>query len=104
MTDNADVLSEEELFAVLNRETARISWHELQPQFARGQVLQVDPGLDLVRVAMALVRDRGETVREWTEHRQLQPVPASTAQTWYDGNTGLWAVVVAPWVLVQATD
>ena len=43
-----------ELYLKLLGETARISWAELQPFFARGVLLQVTAGEDLVAVAEAL--------------------------------------------------
>ena len=43
--------STEELSIRLNTETARISWQELERHFARGALLTVSPGLDLVEVS-----------------------------------------------------
>ncbi len=102
MSEPRDDLTHEQLKAVLNRETARIRWHELQPQFARGQVISVAPELDLIEVASELIRDNTTQVTEWRDTGSLGPVEASTAQGWYDEDATVWAVVVAPWVLVQA--
>ncbi len=41
------------LKAKLNQETAKASWKELQPFFARGQTVYVAPELDLIEVALA---------------------------------------------------
>ena len=41
----------------LNTETARISWEELQPHFARGAAVYVAPDLDLIAVARHVAED-----------------------------------------------
>lgn len=102
MTARHDDLTSEQLQAVLNRETARIRWHELQRQFARGQVIAVTTDLDLIEVATDLINDNTKQVTEWRDTDRLGPVDAQTAQRWYDDDATVWAVVVAPWVLVQA--
>lgn len=98
-----DSLTDSELNTVLNTETARINWLELQPQFARGQVVQVQTGTDLVQVARELIRDNTARFQTWVDDGQVAGVSNAQAQAWYDAKADVWAVVVAPWVLVQAT-
>jgi hypothetical protein len=93
--------SRDELKAKLNLETSRIHWHELQTYFARGQVVRVSPDLDLLDVAAELAADNKQRFAQWMEKKQIGDVAPETAQAWYDCNAELWAVVVAPWVLVQ---
>lgn len=73
------------LYAKLLGETAQITWAELQPFFARGALLSVQPGEDMVGVALAMAEN-------------------DQAQDWQARDPLLWAVVVAPWVLVQERD
>jgi hypothetical protein len=91
--------------ALLRREfmgqTARIRWHELQTYYARGSVVAVDAGLDLVEVAVQLGMDRADRFRAWIDAGQVAPVSDSQALAWYEADAVLWAVVAAPWVLVQ---
>ena len=87
--------------AKLNQETARIDWTALQPFFARGQTVLVRPGLDLVAVATAFADDRRDAVAAWMETGDVAPVADAQAEEWSQTNAELWAVVVAPWVLVQ---
>src|SRR5690554_6148842 len=42
----------------LNGETARIAWRELERHFARGAVVTVDPGLDLIDVAVFFFKQK----------------------------------------------
>lgn len=104
MTQDRKALTDEELNAVLNTETARISWLELQPQFARGQVVRVQPGTDLIQVARELIRDNKAQFQAWVDADIVAGVSNEQAQSWYDHQTEVWAVVVAPWVLVQAPE
>lgn len=93
--------SGDELTAKLNLETSCIHWHDLQTYFARGQVVQVAADLDLLEVATELAADNKARFQQWMATGKVGEVSAGSAQAWYDGNTELWAVVVAPWVLVQ---
>lgn len=93
--------SRDELKAKLNLETSRIAWHDLQTYFARGHVVRVADSLDLIDVAVELTADNKALFEEWLAADLVGEVPPALAQSWYDHNTELWAVVVAPWVLVQ---
>ncbi len=48
------------LYAKLLGETASITWKELEPFFAKGALLWVDPALDLIAAAEAVASDDGE--------------------------------------------
>ena len=65
---------------MLSRETARISWQELQPFFARGALLRVAPGEDLVAIAEGLAEDDRERVAAWLATGALCKVEAEHAQ------------------------
>jgi hypothetical protein len=93
--------SGDELKAKLNLETSRIHWQDLQTYFARGQVVQVAADLDLLEVATELAADNKSRFQQWMSGGQVGEVSADSARSWYDQNAELWAVVVAPWVLVQ---
>lgn len=89
------------LYAKLLGETAQIGWHELQPYFARGALLQVEPGLDLIAVAEALATDDRTRVGGWLAADRLSKVEEGQAADFLARDPALWAVVVAPWVLIQ---
>ena len=76
----------------MSNETARIRWAELERHFARGVV---------VRVASAFVRDDEAAVMDWMSTRRVWRASTEDAQDWHQRNPDLWAVVAAPWVLVQ---
>lgn len=96
--------SRDELLAKLNLETSLINWHDLQTYYARGHVVRVAPDLDLLDVAAELAADNKERFEQWMNEERIGDVPPDMARAWYDRNAELWAVVVAPWVLVQDQD
>jgi hypothetical protein len=90
-----------ELIAHFNSQTARLAWPELVRHFARGVVVKVAPGMDLVAVAVAMTQDRVDEIEAWTQAGQIQRASDDDARDWHEQNSVFWAVVVAPWVLVQ---
>ena len=88
----------------LLRQTAMVLWKELERHFARGVVLHVDASLDLVDVAVNLVEDNQEQVKGWMKSGQVSVLSDSVAGKWATEQPVLWAVVAAPWVLVQEND
>lgn len=85
----------------VNRETSRISWKELQRQFASGMTLAVADDLDLVEVAFQMSEDNAALIGEWMQAGKFGKVSDEQAGAWYERDAQLWAVVVSPWVLVQ---
>ena len=78
--------------AEMNQQTARVAWPELERHFARGVVIEV---------ATCFANDDKAAVERWTNEGRVQHLDTETARRWSNGITGLWAVVIAPWVLVQ---
>jgi len=93
--------SAEALRARLNAETGRINWAELAPHFARGAVVHVAQGLDLVEVAACFVEDRRDQVQAWMDEGRIAAATDDDARTWTKNPPAFLAVVAAPWVLVQ---
>ena len=87
--------------AEMHQQTARVSWTELEPHFARGVVVRVVVELDLVEVATGFANDDKSKVAAWITQGQVDHLDRETAKRWSRGGADLWAVVVAPWVLVQ---
>ena len=94
----------EQLTVRLNTETARITWQELERHFARGVLITVSPELDLVQVGAHMIHDDKTIIDAWLESGELGKTSDDDARRWSESEPGseLWAVVVAPWVLVQA--
>ena len=85
-------------------QTSRIPWRDLQTFFAHGSVVEVGSRLDLIDVAVQLGLDNTEQFKRWIASGEVQAVSDSSAQAWLDDDISVWAVVAAPWVLVQNRD
>jgi len=101
-------MADEERAALLRQEflgqTARIHWLELEQHFAQGNVVRVGATLDLVEVAVQLGLDNTDQFQAWIAGGDIAPVSDTEASAWHAANTELWAVVAAPWILVQDRD
>ena len=86
---------------LLNAQTGRIRWDELARHFARGLVVHLEKGQDLLRTAEVLIDDDSEAVQRLYDEGLLRRALDADAVRWQQENTEFWAVVVAPWVLVQ---
>ncbi len=93
--------SSDVLRAKLNLETARLAWPELERHFARGVVIRVSAGMDLVEAALQVAENNAEAVQAWLADGRLAKAEIRDAGKWHADQTIFWAVVVAPWVLVQ---
>ena len=90
-----------ELLNHLNLETGRLTWAEAERHFARGVMVKVAAELDLLEVAAAMAEDDKSKFVSWLETGQVAKAGTEDALRWHETQAELWAVVVAPWVLVQ---
>jgi len=86
----------------INLETAQIPWRELQRFFASGAAIAVNSSLDLTQVAAQIAANNAAQVKNWMDAGLVDTVKDSQALHWYETDALVWAVVIKPWVLVQA--
>lgn len=91
----------EQLAAYFNSETAQIGWEELERFYAQGVVLHVADSLDLVHVAVKLAQDDTEQFSAWIADDVVGRLKDDVAARYHKERPTVWAVVAAPWVLVQ---
>jgi len=96
MTEPIEILR-----AQLNNETGKLAWKELERHFARGVVIKVARGLDLVEVAARIAQDDKTSVERWLNDGRISRASTEDAADWNERQPVFWAVVTAPWVLVQ---
>lgn len=89
------------LSSKLNAETGQISWKELERHFACGRLIKVAAELDLVAVATTVSSDDKQSVEKWLTAGQIARATVDDASEWNERQANFWAVVTAPWVLVQ---
>jgi hypothetical protein len=85
----------------LNQETARINWEELQRYYASGTVVAVKPGCDLIDVACHFANDNKLEVESLMKLGTVFQPTDIKVRDWHDRQAAHWAVVIAPWILVQ---
>ena len=91
----------EELMAQLNKETAKLSWNELERHFARGSVVKIEQGEDLIKAAVLFANDDAKAIEAKMSQGLVANASMDDAKTWNERESEFWAVVVAPFVLVQ---
>lgn len=96
MTTPSDLLR-----AKLNLETAQLQWSELERHFARGDVIKVAIGTDLVDAALHVAENNTDIVQAWLSEGRIARAEMRDAEDWHARKPQFWAVVVAPWVMVQ---
>lgn len=94
-------LSNDEQLAKLLGQTAKIPWQELQMHFARGAIVVVDSELDLINVARLLIANNSDEVRSLQDRELLRGPENAEAARWFNEEADFWAIVIAPWVLIQ---
>ncbi len=86
----------------VNLETSQIRWQELQRFFAKGEAIAISSELDLVEVAYQFAQDNKQQVAQWLNENKIGKVTDEQAKAWLADDMTVWAVVVKPWLLVQA--
>ncbi|MCK4708549.1 MAG: DUF2288 domain-containing protein [Gammaproteobacteria bacterium] len=98
--DSAD----KELINQLHSETAKLPWNELERHFARGSVIRVRKGLDLIKVAVVIANDDKDSLKKWLDSGDVANASTDDAKNWSACESEFWTVVVAPFVIVQEID
>ena len=57
--------------------------------------------MDLVDAALHVAENNAATVEAWLTEGRIARAELADAEDWYARQPMFWAVVVAPWVLVQ---
>ncbi|MGV6806833.1 MAG: DUF2288 domain-containing protein [bacterium] len=100
-SDPASLIQDANKADILN-ETAKIPWRELQRFFASGKAIHIDESEDLVDVAYQFSVDNKAFFESRIAEAKIAAVSDATALEWFESDALVWAVVVKPWVLVQA--
>ncbi|GAA3967296.1 DUF2288 domain-containing protein [Allohahella marinimesophila] len=87
--------------AKLLEQTALIHWDELQVHFARGALIRVAEDINLVETAFSIVKNDTAAVSELQANHQIDGPTDADALLWAEQNPEFWALVIAPWVLIQ---
>lgn len=91
----------EVLRAKLISETGKLEWPELERHFARGVVVAVNPGIDLIDVALCIANDDKAAMEKWFDGGTVRRTETADAEAWVKTQPLFWVVVIAPWVVIQ---
>lgn len=86
-----------------NSETAKISWKELEVFFAKGNLLQIANGEDIISVAQLIVSNAQDDIETLILNKRIEFVTPQWIKQNCQATTELWTLVVAPYVLCQLT-
>jgi len=90
--------------AEIHNEIGLIAWKELAHFFAQGAAIAIHIELDLADVALQLTRNNTAAVSAWMQEDKVAKVSDELARAWFDADATVRAIVVSPWVLVQAAE
>jgi hypothetical protein len=85
----------------LNLETAVVAWKEIERFFARGNLLQVEPGCDLINVAQAIAENDATKIESLIGQNKIAFATIEWVKAHCQAETQLWTLVVAPYVICQ---
>ncbi|MDF1811399.1 MAG: DUF2288 domain-containing protein [Verrucomicrobiales bacterium] len=85
----------------LEKYTGEVEWRYLEKHYAAGNLLYVDPVLDLIEVGKAFTEDNSDAVASWKKSGDLVQPSTPHAFYWEESKARFKALVVSPFVLIQ---
>jgi hypothetical protein len=90
-----------ELKLHINKQTAKMSWKELERAYAQGRVIYLDPTLDMIDTAVSFINDDKVAIESYTSEKKLWKVCDEQAGLWAEKEITFWSVCIPPFVLIQ---
>jgi hypothetical protein len=90
------------LRSTIKGEIGIIAWKELARFFAAGTAVAIDAELNLADVACQFAQNSSTIVAQWLREGKVSKVSDEQAKTWFETDATVAAIVISPWVLVQA--
>ena len=96
-----DSLSEAEK---LEKYSGEVEWSYLRPHFEAGNLIYVDPCLDLKKAGIAFAEDAQEQVQIWLKGGDLVQPCRQHAEYWESAQITFHAMIVRPFILAQPVE
>jgi hypothetical protein len=93
-----DHLSESEK---LEKYSGEVDWAYLRPHFEAGNLIYVDPCLDLKATGLAFANDDQAQVQAWLEAGDIVQPCELHAEHWAEADPVFRAMIVRPFILAQ---
>lgn len=88
----------------LEKYTGEVTWEYLKSHYEAGALLYVDPSLALTEVGEAFAEDDSKRVKAWRASGDIITPSAPHAEYWEESEGAFRALVVSPFVLIQAVE
>lgn len=85
----------------LEKYTGDVDWSYLRPHFETGNLIYVDPALDLKAAGLAFAHDERKQVQQWLRAGDLVQPCQLHADYWEAEATRFQAMIVRPFILAQ---
>lgn len=85
----------------LEKYSGEVDWSYLRPHFQAGNLIYVDPSLDLKAAGLAFSKDDQAQVRKWLKCGDLVQPCDLHAKHWQKEKTRFHAMIVRPFILAQ---
>lgn len=85
----------------LEKYSGEVDWSYLRPHFEAGNLIYVDPCLDLKVAGIAFTEDNQVQVQKWLKCGDLLQPCALHADHWKKEKTSFRAMIVRPFILAQ---
>lgn len=87
----------------LEKYSGEVDWSYLRPHFEAGNLIYVDPCLDLKTAGLAFAHDDQDKVKNWLKCGDLVQPCELHAEHWAKEKTQFQAMIVRPFILAQPT-
>lgn len=85
----------------LEKYSGEVDWSYLRPHFEAGNMIYVDPCLDLKQAGLAFTNDDQQIVKKWLKSGDLIKPCELHAKHWEQEKTQFKAMIVRPFILAQ---
>lgn len=85
----------------LEKYSGDVDWSYLKPHYEAGNMIYVDPSLDLKEAGLAFAGDNKQQVQAWLKSGDLVQPCDLHATHWIESQTRFNAMIVRPFVLAQ---
>ncbi|MCH2074268.1 MAG: DUF2288 domain-containing protein [Puniceicoccaceae bacterium] len=85
----------------LEKYSGDVDWNYLKPHFEAGNLVYVDPSLDLKTAGLAFAEDNKDQVKAWIKSGDLVQPCDLHAKHWVESGTRFTAMIVRPFILAQ---
>ncbi|WP_269523161.1 DUF2288 domain-containing protein [Coraliomargarita parva] len=86
----------------LDKYTGDVGWKYLHPHYQAGNLIYVDPSIDLKTAGLAFAEDDKEQVQAWLRSGDLVQPCDLHVEHWIKTGTRFNAMIVRPFILAQA--